>query len=452
MHLPIRTRLTLLFAVLVALVLIGTGAFINIRVAQDLRRTVDAGLTSRAQSLIAGIDEAGIEVGEEGNLLEPDEAFAQVVAPDGTLLDSSPALKGPLLNAASVSELTSPTYFDVRVTTVGDPFDARILAAPADGAIVIVGASLEQQQAAAQRLLVALLLGGITALLITTAIGWVVAGAALRPVERMRMEATEITADELGRRLQIPSTRDELARLGETLNDMLARMEQAIDRERRFVDDASHELRTPLGILRTELELALRKARTPEELESALRSAAEESDRLNSLAEDLLVLARSDRGRLPVHRQNTNVHELVHTVAERFRATADARDVEISVAGENGIRANVDPARVSQALGNMIDNAVHHAVRGGSVRVQSTMSPSTLRLSVSDDGPGFPEEFINRAFEPFARADSSRGRPGGGAGLGLAIVAAVAESHGGRAVAGNNERGGALVAIEIPQH
>lgn len=450
MRLPIRTRLTLLFAVLVSLVLLGTGAFVHIRFRQDLRRTVDAGLSSRAQSLLAGIDETGIQFGDEGNLIEPDEAFAQVVSRDGEILESSPALERLLLSTSTIARLTGPTYFEVEVMIGDERVDARVLAAPSDDVIVLVGASLEQQNEAAERLLVALLLGGSSALVVTTLIGWAVAGTAMRPVERMRAEAAMITADEPGRRLQVPQTRDELARLGETLNDMLARLEQAIEHERRFVDDASHELRTPLGILKTELELALRKARSVEELEAALRSAVEESDRLTSLAEDLLVLARSDRGRLSVRREDTDMLDLVRNVAARFQTAAELRGVEIVIRGGSSVRANVDPSRLQQALGNLVDNALRHSPQGGSIQVQITSDPSNLRLSVADDGPGFPDEFLGQAFEPFTRADASRTRTGGGAGLGLAIVKAVVESHGGRVVASNAERGGAIVLLDIP--
>ncbi|MEO8323964.1 MAG: ATP-binding protein [Actinomycetota bacterium] len=430
--------------------LVGTGAFIHIRFRHDLRSTVDAGLSSRAQALLAGIDETGMQFGDEGNLIEPDEAFTQVVGSDGELLESSPSLTQLLLPRSTITQVNEPAYFDVKVPTGGEEVDARVLAAPSADVVVIVGASLEQENDASERLLVALLLGGASALVVATLIGWAVAGAAMRPVERMRAEAAEITADQPGRRLQVPETADELSRLGETLNDMLARLEQAIERERRFVDDASHELRTPLGILKTELELALRQARTPDELEAAIRSAAEESDRLNSLAEDLLVLARSDRGRLPVRREDTDVLELVGIVAARYQSAADARGVEIVIHGASKTRACVDQTRLQQALGNLIDNALRHAPVGGAVEVAVASNASDLRIRVSDNGPGFPDDFLERAFEPFTRSDVGRGRTGGGAGLGLAIVKAVVDSHGGRVTASNDESLGAVVSIDIP--
>jgi len=450
--LKIRTRLTLLFAILVAVVLAGAGAFVHIRFRQDIRRTVDAGLSGRAQSLLAGVDESGIQFGDEGNLLEPDQAFAQVVTPDGELIESSPGLNEDLLvPATTIAQLRAATYFDVTVTTSDEAMESRVLAAPSEeGPIVIVGASLEEQNEAATRLTAALLLGGSGALMIATLIGWIVAGAALDPVERMLAEAAEISADEPGRRLRVPDSGDELARLGTTLNEMLARLEQAIEHERRFVDDASHELRTPLGILKTELELALRKARIPEELEAALRSAAEESDRLNSLAEVLLVLARSDRGRLPVRREEIDALELVNEVTARFEPISQARDISIEIRGDTPTRANADPARLRQALSNLIDNALRHSPRGGSVVVRVDANDERLLISIADDGSGFPTDFIDRAFEPFTRVDASRGRSGGGAGLGLAIVKAVAESHGGSSVASNRPEGGAVVSIEVP--
>lgn len=452
MRLPIRTRLTLLFAVLVALVLMGTGTFVHSRVRQDLRSAVEAGLSSRAQSLLAGIDNAGLQFGDEGNLIELDQAFSQIVSVEGALLESTPSLgQRPLLPESAVAELTHPTYFDVKVRTSEETVNARVLAAPSDeGPIVVVGASLEEQEEAATRLAAALLLGGSGALAITTLIGWLLAGAALRPVERMRAEAAAISADHLGERLKVPDTGDELARLGETLNEMLARLEQTIDRERRFVDDASHELRTPLGILKTELELALRKARSPEELQQALRSAAEESERLNSLAEDLLVLARSDRGRLPVRREDTDLLTLIGSVTSRFRVAAETHGIALEMHAPTAMRVHVDPTRLQQTIGNLVDNAVRHSPPGGSVHVRVSREPGRLRIAVSDDGPGFPEGAIDKIFEPFTRIDPGRTRSAGGAGLGLAIVKAIIESHGGTVEAANDSEGGAVVTIDIP--
>ena len=239
-------------------------------------------------------------------------------------------------------------------------------------------------------------------LVVVSGLAWFLAGAALRPVERIRQETSAISEGDLEKRLQVPATGDEIARLAMTLNEMLARLEQAFERERRFVDDASHELRTPLGILRTELELALRRARTREEMQAALASAAEESERLSRLAEDLLVLARSDRGRLPLHRTRVEASAIVVKTIDFFRRRASERGVNIDVSVPPGLEVDVDELRINQALGNLIDNALAHTPEGGSIRVSVTVnSARELVFSVADTGGGFPETFIDRAFGSF---------------------------------------------------
>jgi two-component system OmpR family sensor kinase len=248
----------------------------------------------------------------------------------------------------------------------------------------------------------------------------------------------------------VPGTGDELARLAETLNSMLDRLEEAIERERRFVDDASHELRTPLSNLKAELDLALRRSRTSDELERALRSASEEADRLARLADDLLVLARSDRGRLPIRREPVDVAEMVGGTVDSFAARASERGVGINVHVPGGLRADLDELRMRQALGNLLDNGLRYVPAGGRLSVAAERDDGSLRLEVRDDGPGFPAEFLPVAFEAFARPDASRSRPEGGTGLGLAIVAAVAQAHGGTAEAANLPGGGAVVVLSIP--
>ena len=220
---------------------------------------------------------------------------------------------------------------------------------------------------------------GPVALILAVGVTWLLVGWTLRPVESMRAEAAAISAGDPGRRLPVPGTGDELARLAETLNAMLGRLEEAIERERRFVDDASHELRTPLSNLKAELDLALRRSRTPDELEPALRSASEEADRLARLADDLLVLARSDRGRLPIRREPVDVAEMVGTV-DSFAARASERGVGIDVHVSGELRAEVDELRIRQALGNLLDNGLRYVPAGGRVSVAAERDDGSLRL------------------------------------------------------------------------
>lgn len=279
-----------------------------------------------------------------------------------------------------------------------------------------------------------LLVVGPLALLLAAFAGYRLAGAALRPVESMRREAAEISSETSGRRLPVPEARDEIRRLGETLNEMLERLDEGLLRERRFVADAGHELRTPLALLRTELELALRRERSPEELAAAIGSAREEVERLIRLAEALLVLDRA--GEAPLRLEQLEARELLDAVARRFSSRG-----AIEVEGGGSFRGDRD--RLEQALGNLVDNALVHGE--GTVRLEAERGEDELTLRVSDEGSGFPADFLPHAFERFSRADEAR--TSGGAGLGLAIVDAVARAHGGRASAQ-----GATVTLVLPAH
>lgn len=285
-------------------------------------------------------------------------------------------------------------------------------------------------------LLALMLVVGPVALLLAAFAGHRLAGAALRPVESMRREAAEISSETSGRRLPVPVARDEVRRLGETLNEMLERLDEGLLRERRFVADAGHELRTPLSLLLTELELALRRPRSNEELQSAIRSATDEVERLIRLAEALLVLDRSGAAAQP---RELDARELLDAVARRFAARAAAQGRAILVEAQGQIAGDGD--RLEQALGSLVDNALTHG--RGTVRLEAERAGEEISLRVSDEGPGFPDDFLPHAFERFSRADEARA--GGGAGLGLAIVKAVARAHGGRAVAV-----GATVTIVVP--
>jgi signal transduction histidine kinase len=227
---------------------------------------------------------------------------------------------------------------------------------------------------------------------------------------------------------------------------MLARLHAAVEHERRFVADASHELRTPLALLQTELELALRRPRTREELEDALRSASEETQRLVRLAEDLLLIARADQGPLPIRREEVDVEQLLADVAERFATRARTLGRELR-AEPCELRLDVDPLRVEQALGNLVDNALTHGE--GDVELRVVAAGERVELHVLDEGVGFSQEFRARAFDRFSRGDEARS--GNGSGLGLSIVELVAHAHGGGAGARNRAQGGADVWLSLPR-
>ena len=452
-RLPIRLRLTVAFAVAMALVLAASGLLLYLRVGAALDRTIDQGLEGRADDVAILIRGAGPWLGDAAvrRLTEQEESFAQVLAPNGAVLDSSPGLgERQLLTGPELARAARDTVIVDRAPFPDSDDPLRLLATPVEAiggrtVVIVVGTSTEERAEALESLLGQLLLGGPLTLVAASLLGYLLAAAALRPVESMRREAEAVSAAEPGRRLPLPPADDEIARLGVTLNTMLDRLEAALAQERRFVSDASHELRTPLASLRTELELALRRPRPVSELRAALASAAEETERLSRVADDLLVLARADGGRLPVDPEPVPVAQLLAEVTERFGAEAAQAGRAIDLQAEDRLEVIVDRLRASQALGNLVDNALRHG--HGRIRLVARRADGRAELHVQDEGPGFPEGFVDHAFDRFSRADPARHGPG--AGLGLAIAGVIADAHGGSAHAANRD-GGADVWLELP--
>lgn len=451
--LPIRVRLTLAFTAVMALVLAATGLFVYFRLDSTLRDATDDALRSRAADVSALVRrEGGGLDARDGDLVEREESFTQVLGENGRLLDAAPSsLDRPLLSRDDLARAREKSLFVDRPASgeLDDP--ARVFAAAVDTGgerlVVVVGSAVDDRNEALASLATLLLAGGPIALALASLAGYGLAAAVLRPVEAMRARAAAVSATSPGQRLPVPRGSDEISRLGETLNAMLARLEDALARERRFVSDAGHELRTPLAVLKGELELALRQPRSPTELEQALRSAAEETDRLAQLAEDLLVIARSDDRRLPVRASSTSVEAIFARVVERFERRAADAGRRLDAASPPGLRVVADPLRLQQALANLVENALRYG--DGPVRLFADERNGHVWLRVSDEGDGFAEEFLPHAFERFSRADAARSR--GGTGLGLAIVDAIARAHGGTASAANAPGGGADVWISLPR-
>lgn len=449
---PIRLRLTAGFTLVMAIVLLATGGFVYLRLASALDGTVDSGLRSRAQDVASLVQQSdsGLREASSAGTLEPGESYAQVLTPAGGVVDTTPQLgSAPLLDRGQLERAARRALL-LEVGPVGATDNAsRLLALPVVAQerrlIVVVGTSLESRDEALASLRTQLLIGGPSALLLAALAGYGLAAAALRPVAAMRRRAASMSGSRPAERLPLPKAHDEIRELGDTLNDMLARIETTIRRERRFIADASHEIRTPLSLLRTELELARWPQRTREQLERALQSASEEADRLSQLAEDLLVLARSDDGNLPVQHRPLRTHALLADAALRFEKRAEAAGRTI-VADGHDLPLVGDRLRLEQALGNLIDNALRYGA--GTVRLSAEPDGDQVRLHVYDDGTGFGEEFLPRAFERFTRADEARGR--GGTGLGLAIVDVIARAHGGSSGAVNRQPHGADVWISLP--
>jgi two-component system OmpR family sensor kinase len=441
--LPLRLRLTLAFAVAMATLLAAMGFFVYVRLGDALVSSVDQGLRSQAAEAASHT--------RERSLIDRDvtggPSVAQLLDTSGHVLRSTPPGLPLLIDRTTAARAGAGAHVLRTRDLPGRRNDWRVLTVPvqANGQtrLLVVARSLDSRHESLQRLSREFLIAGPIALLLASLAGYGLAAGALRPVESMRRRAQAISAATPGRRLPVPTAHDEIQRLAETLNDMLDRLEGAFEHERRFIAHASHELRTPLALLRTELEVALRRPRSHEELQAALVSAAEDTERLTRLAEDLLLIARSDQGGLPVRRQQVETTGLLRTIADRFAARAKEQGRTIDVSPNGELVVDADPARLEQALGNLIDNALRHGA--GRIELSARPRGELVELHVLDAGPGFPPAFVEHAFDRFSRGGDARG----GSGLGLSIADLIARAHGGEAGAATRTGGGADVWIAV---
>jgi heavy metal sensor kinase len=455
---PIRVRVAAAFAVTMAVVLVLAGTLVYLRSASQLARNLDLQLLVRAQDVALFVEAPGASLGEMGSVrfFEQGESYTQLIDARGRVREASPSLKDTaslltdeeLRRAFALAE--GEAVFTNRDSVPGLDEPSRILATPVqfnrEKLVLLVGQTREERAETLRALRNELLVAGPLALVLATLSGYLLAGLALRPVDSMRRRAASISAETPGERLPVPRTGDEIERLGQTLNEMLARLEAALQREREFVADAGHELRTPLALLRTELELALRHESSPAELREAIRMSSEEVDRLAQLAEDLLLIARSEEGRLALRTETLEGAALLDSVARRFELRAQEGRRRVNAEEAPGLELVGDRIRLEQALGNLVENALRYGA--GDVGLSASTANGVVQLHVTDEGAGFPPEFLERAFERFTRPDAGRTR--GGTGLGLSIVRVIAEAHGGEAHAANRDGGGADVWVALP--
>jgi two-component system, OmpR family, sensor kinase len=436
---PVRVRLTAAFAVAMVVVLVGSGSFVYFRLRSDLNESVTAGLAARATAVLAANSPSAGAAGDS------EEGFAQLLRPDGSVIAATGGIRGEAVSRAELRQAAAGEEILVERTVSGIEGTTRVLARGDGGSrVVTVGQSLDDRDETLGNLVASFAIGGPVAVVLASLLGYALAAAGLRPVEAMRRRAQDVSLSRENERLPLPAAHDEIRRLGETLNEMLDRLRRSFERERRFVADASHELRTPVAVIKTELEGALRAGGHDPQVREALIASLEECDHLAQMAEDLLIVARTSEGGLPVRPERLELRDLLDRVAARFSDRAGERGRTISVHADDGQFVYADELRLRQALGNLVDNALRYGQ--GEIVLRSRRSGPGLELEVSDQGAGFAPDFAERAFERFARGDLARAREG--TGLGLSIVRAIAEAHGGRAevVPG----AGATVRIWLP--
>ena len=449
---PIRLRLAVAFGLAAAALFALGGWLFASGLSSAQLTTLDSQLTAQLaragrylQAGSTGSGSAGLPAGDY--LIQVLDAGGRVRGASGD------AGTTPLLTP---DQLSRARRGRISVTRTVDEENARVAAAPLAGHpgwVAVAAESLETYESTQSEVRRELAVGGIVFTAVAGLGAYGLARAALSPVERLRQQVAAVSergAAAGAGAVEVPATRDEIAALAGTMNDLLGRLQRALARQRAFVADASHELRNPLAVLQGELELAARPGRGPAELAAAVRSAGTEAERLARLTDDLLLLARSDEERFGLRQERTDIGALLARCAELAGSRLAAAGVTGRVDVAPGTYADVDPDRIRRAVDNLVGNALRFAPRGSAIVLAARTAGGDLEIDVSDNGPGFPAGFLPHAFERFARPDSGRSRGDGGAGLGLAIVRAIAVAHGGVATAANKPDGGAVVRLRLP--
>lgn len=431
----VRLRTTFVAVVVVGVALAAGAVTLVLLLRDQLTDDVRRAAQLRAEDVASVID-AGATLGQ---LSVDDDVFVQVVAPDGEVVAASSNVEG----APAVVELEPGESAEVDVPFDDDPFLAVAVATESDDEMLTVVAartldSVEESTATAARLLaigypILMVLVGFTT--------WKVTGRALAPVEAMRQEVEAISAEQLHRRVPAPPGRDEIARLADTMNHMLDRLERSQEEQRRFVSDASHELRSPVASIRQHAEVA-RSHPASTSVSELADSVLAEDLRVQRLVDDLLLLARADEGGLELRRRPVDLDDIVFEEAGRLRSTTPLR---VDTTKVSAGRVVADESALQRVVRNVAENAARHA--RARVEFELFEHDGSTVLRVDDDGPGIARIDRERVFERFVRLEDSRARSGGGSGLGLAIVAELVTAQGGKVSVAEGTLGGTRLEI-----
>lgn len=451
----LRTKLVISFTVLLLVVIAIVGVVASSSVESILVGQIDNTLTGLA-------DRGPHPGGGPPPAPETDDPFLNpiaeiVVAPDGSVVFARPSGfaddPDPL---PDISGLGPETGFVYLGSEDGEMDYRALVTDTGEGARVILAAPLDQVATAQSELITKLVVGGVLVLLLGAAATWWTVSRAMRPVGEMVETAEAIAAGDLTRRVVGPDPNTELGRLGKSLNEMLAHIEESVqseksaqDRLRQFVADASHELRTPITAISGYAELHRRGGlATREEEERAWARIESEGKRMGSLVEDMLTLARLGRT-TPLHLSDVDLAEVASNAADDHRVIDPERPIEVT--GPSSLVVEADAERIHQVITNLLNNARVHTPPWTQVKIALSEDDDTVLIQVSDNGTGFPPESVDHVFDRFYRADRSRSRRTGGSGLGLAIVEAIVAAHSGTVLAANGDDGGAMVTITLPR-
>ncbi len=437
----LRARFALWICLMMLATLGAFGAFVYFSVSHWLSSSLDDSLRLGATQLIAtaDVDDGKLQVDDDPVILDAgltDELRSrglsiQIFGPSGAVLQSlgpyaSLAVEPAVLREALAGRSSLHTRPDpegtgsVRVLTQPMLIDGKV------GAVIQIAESVRSIDALRERLLLSLLLGSPMIVAAAGVGGYYLAGRALRPIDHIVATARRISAHDLTERLGLPPSRDEVGRLAGTFDEMLGRLDEAFQRERRFSNDAAHELRTPLAAMQSILSVIAEQRRTPAEYEAALADLSEETDKLRALTDDLLRLARAEASE-PLW-EPVDLAELVPEVVDSLRPLTDADRVRLTCLTEGDASVVGDTDALIRLLVNLLDNAIKHTP-AGSIAVTVRGLPDEVRIAVTDTGDGIAAEHLPHVFDRFYRAEESRTTAG--TGLGLAICREIVHTHGG---------------------
>jgi len=449
----VRGRFALWTAGLLLVGLSVFGFYVYQSMARRLASAADESLTLVGAQVVAGLDIVnGRLISSESFAEEPENVDLQlrgytvwVTRPEGQVIYAfGPYQDLDLLTGgvAAFSTQSDPESGDaVRMFVVPVLGEARQVAA------VQVARSLEDSRETLERLATTLLIG-VPGLVAAAALGgYLLAARALSPIDRITQTARRISAEDLSARLNLPGVDDEVGRLAVTFDEMLARLERSFRRERQFTTDASHELRTPLSAMQAILGTVRARRRTPAEYDRALADLAEESDRLQSLTDDLLRLARGD-ARDPGSQETVELSTLLADLSDSMRPLVQAKDLSLTCRVPEGLTVLGDRDDLIRLFGNLLQNAVKYTESGAIEVSAEAAAHGTVSIHVADSGGGIDSEHLSRIFDRFYRVDPSRASPG--AGLGLAIAQEIARSHGGRIEVSSQPGRGSRFTVSLP--
>ncbi len=422
---PIRLRLTLWYAGLLAAILAVFGAGVYLTLRQSLYHNLDETIEARASGVLSSLRfDEGQPVLPDGSLItaDGDDGFVRIVGPSDDSLHAS-------------GELRVRTYDVVH-----------------EGEVVgrlLVGQSQEDVSEALRTLLLISVAAYVASLVVAVLTGVFLAGRALSPVDKVTGMARQISAENLEQRLNLQLPEDEVGRLARTFDEMIGRLDAAFRRQRQFTADASHELRTPLTVMKGQVEVALQIDRSGVEYRDVLESVNSEVDRLIGLAGSLLTLARADAGEIPLSLEPVDLGEAVSGTVEHMKPAAAEKDIGIEVTAGPKTTVQVDETLFLQLMLDLLDNAVKYTPQGGRISVGWDRS-AQVELWIKDTGIGISEQHIPHIMDRFYRADDSRGRSEGGVGLGLAIGRWIAEAHGGSLRVESTPDEGSTFTVALP--